>query len=255
MPYGLYIAAEGAQAQAQRVEVIANNIANVDTAGFKRDLAVLQARYAQAIENGTDYPNSGSINNVGGGVYVSEKVTDYSRGSLKGTNLPTDLAIAGEGFFQIDIDGETYLTRAGDFTFTAEGNLVTSAGNPVLDTDGIPVQVDPEALAGHIGNYFDENGFVTVGGDVIPLAMVKPASLSDLAKYGDNAFFPLAAVEPLTLEERQTRPGYLEKSGVNSITEMMTMIEAQRAYEANVNLIKNHDEMLGNLVNRVLRQG
>ncbi|EAQ82408.1 flagellar hook-basal body protein [Blastopirellula marina] len=255
MPYGLYIAAEGAQAQAQRVEVLANNIANVDTTGFKRDLAVLQARYSQAIEDGKDYPNSGSINDVGGGVYVSEKVTDYSRGVLKGTNVPTDLAIAGDGFFQVEIDGETYLTRAGNFTFTADGALVTPAGNAVLDAEGEPVQVDPEALANHVGNYFDENGFCTVGGDVVPLAMVKPKSVSDLAKYGDNAFFPLAPVEPLALEERQTRAGYLEGSGVNSITEMMTMIEAQRAYEANVNLIKNHDEMLGNLISRVLRQG
>ncbi|TWT33330.1 flagellar hook-basal body protein [Blastopirellula retiformator] len=255
MPYGLYIAAEGAQAQAQRVEVLANNIANVDTAGFKRDLAVLQARYSQAIEDGKDYPNSGSINDVGGGVYVSERVTDYARGTLRGTNMPTDLAIEGEGFFQILIDGQKYLTRAGDFTFTAEGNLVTASGNPVLDTQGEPIQVDPEALARHVGDYFDTNGFVTVGGDVVPLSMVKPASLSDLAKYGDTAFYPLAGVQELEIDERQTRPGFLEGSGVNSITEMMTMIEAQRAYEANVNLIKNHDEMLGNLVNRVLRQG
>ncbi len=68
MPYGLYISAEGALAQSQRMEVIANNLANLDTPGFKRELAVFQARYAEAIEQGRDYPGSGSINDVGGGV-------------------------------------------------------------------------------------------------------------------------------------------------------------------------------------------
>ena len=132
MPYGLYVSAEGARAQSQRLETIANNLANVDTAGFKRELAVFQARYAEAIEQGHDYPGSGSVNDVGGGVMLRLTQTDFSPGPMKRTGAPTDLAIRSKGFFLVEKDGQQYLTRAGNFRLTTEGNLVTQQGYACL---------------------------------------------------------------------------------------------------------------------------
>src|SRR5688572_9339313 len=144
MPYGLYISAEGAQAQARRLEVIANNLANVETAGFKRDVAAFQARFAEAIQQGLDYPHSRTQNDVGGGVKMMSVDTDFSSSSLRLTQIPTDFAINGDGFFQVrGRDGGVYLTRAGNFTLDPQGRLVTQSGNmPVLDESRGEIIVD-----------------------------------------------------------------------------------------------------------------
>ena len=99
MSYGLYISAEGAQVQAQRLEVIANNMANVETPGFKRDIPTFQARFAEAIQRGTSYPGSGGIDDGGGGVKMIGVETDFTTTTLRNTDIPTDFAINGDGFF------------------------------------------------------------------------------------------------------------------------------------------------------------
>jgi flagellar basal body rod protein FlgG len=122
MPYGMYISAEGAQAQQQRLEVIANNMANMETVGFKRDVPVFQARFAQAIQQQSDYPHSGSQNDVGGGVKIIDVETDFDSKSLRQTDIPTDFTVNGEGYFQVQApDGNIYLTRAGNFNIDANG--------------------------------------------------------------------------------------------------------------------------------------
>src|SRR5436309_14554618 len=116
MPYGMYISAEGAAAQAQRLEVIANNLANVDTPGFKQDVPTFQARFSEAIQKGQARSGDRSMNDIGGGVKIVSTQTDHSMGELKHTGNDLDLAINGKGFFHVrGDDGETYLTRAGDF--------------------------------------------------------------------------------------------------------------------------------------------
>src|SRR6266404_4869068 len=144
MPYGLYISAEGASAQTKRIEALANNLANVDTTGFKRDLAVFQARYAEEIERGQDSPGSRSVNDLGGGVQVRATKTDFSAGTLKRTGIPTDMAIGGDGFFMVRRPDGDYLTRAGNFMFTSAGRLVTQNNDPVLSDTGSPIEIDPE---------------------------------------------------------------------------------------------------------------
>ncbi|MFZ5829790.1 MAG: flagellar hook-basal body protein, partial [Planctomycetota bacterium] len=151
MPYGLYISAEGAHAQDKRLQVIANNLANVDTVGFKRELAVFQARYAEAIEQGSVLPGFGEIDDIGGGVMVVETKTDFSPAALKQTDVPTDLAIEGDGFFAVLRDGTTYLTRAGNFRLTSAGALVTQQGYPVLSEGGNPVAINPAGGDWEIG--------------------------------------------------------------------------------------------------------
>src|SRR5262245_61973353 len=109
MPYGMYISAEGAAAQAQRLEVIANNMANANTAGFKQDVASFQARFAEAIQQGTAAPHDGSINDIGGGVKLVDVQTDFSPGAFQDTGNDFDIAIQGNGFFKVKgTDGQIY---------------------------------------------------------------------------------------------------------------------------------------------------
>jgi flagellar basal-body rod protein FlgF len=255
MPYGLYISAEGAQVQSKRMEVIANNIANAETVGFKRDLAVMQSRYAEAIQRGTASPGAGTINDghqalmVDGGVQFRETVTDFSPGPLKKTGNQTDAALQGDGFFVVQKGQEKLLTRAGNFRLTAAGALVTQQGYPVLGEGNSPITLSPSGEPWEI----DSSGSVNQGGTRQELQIVKPAALGDLVKSGENLFRPLTEVRPVAAGERAVSGGYLEMSAVQPTTEMTTMIETSRILEANVNVMKTHNEMLQGLIERVLK--
>jgi flagellar basal-body rod protein FlgF/flagellar basal-body rod protein FlgG len=245
------MSAEGAHAQATRLEVIAHNLANVDTTGFKRELAIIQTRYAEEIEQGTVDPGTGEITDIGGGVEVIGTETDFAQGPLKDTGLPTDLAIRGEGFFVVSKDDEQFLTRAGNFHVNARGELVTQYGGQqyaVLDDSFTPVILDREAPW-----EFTETGAVKQAGGTTNLALVRPESYGDLARFGENVFRPLAEPVPLTGSERSVAPGYLEGSGVQPTSEMVAMIETSRLLEANLNMMQTQDEMLDGLINRLMR--
>ena len=250
MPYGMYISAEGAAAQAQRLEVIANNLANVDTAGFKQDVAMFQARFAEAIQQGQAEPGDGSISDLGGGVKLIDVETDHATGQLKRTGNDLDLAINGDGFFHIrGDDGQQYLTRAGNFALDAQGRLVTQNGHrSVLDQTGNEIVLSAEQPWS-----ISPDGFIAQAGALYALGMSQPESLSELTKVGNNLFQPHGAVRPLALAERNVRQGYLEMSGANPVRQMMAMIETTRAFEANTRMIQNQDTMLGALISRVLQ--
>jgi flagellar basal-body rod protein FlgF/flagellar basal-body rod protein FlgG len=255
MPYGLYLSADGVNVQSKRLEILANNLANVDTNGFKRELAVFQARLSEANAQGLDQPGARTINDLSGGVRFLQTMTDFSTGALADTGVPTDMAILGDGFFLVDRAGEKLLTRAGNFSFTATGTLVTEQGYPVLDIGGAPMQVavdaGPVEVAPDGSVYqFDLAG---VREPVGAVAIVQPPALGDLVKQGENLFkssTPVAAIPP---EGRRVRSGFLEKSGVRATSEMMELIETTRALEANVNMIRNQDQVLGTLVGRAMR--
>ena len=249
MPYGLYISADGAHAQSMRLDVIANNLANVDTVAFKRELAICQARYAEAVEQGLKIPGSGSIDDVGGGTTVRETKTDFSPGPLKRTDIPTDVAIKGEGFFLVQNGEETVLTRAGNFGINSRGELTTQQGYAVLSDAGLPLVISRENGPWQI----TESGTVRQRGAVQHLALVRPESPGDLVKVGENLFRPLAEPQSVPVAERCVASGYLEMSSVRPTLEMTAMIHAARALEANINMIKAQDEMLSGLVNRVMR--
>ena len=249
MPYGMYISAAGAHTQSQRLQILSNNLANVDTPGFKRELAVFQARHAEAIQQGDEAPGSGNLDDIGGGVTLAETITDFSPGNLRKTDVPTDIAIDGDGFFLVEKDGQQLLTRAGNFHFSTDGRLQTEQGHSVLSTGGEPVVIDstlPWRLL--------ESGSFSQEGTLTPIALVRPQSHGDLVKAGQNLFSPLAEVFPVASGERRVQGGFLEQSSVEPAIEMMELIETSRAYEANVRMIQNHDHMIGALVNRVLGQ-
>lgn len=250
MPYGLYMSAEGAKAQSQRLEVLANNLANVNTVGFKPDVSAFQARFAEAIQEGQATPGDRSINDTGGGVSFMETRTNFSAGRLQKTGAPGDLAIIGNGFFQVaGPEDEPLLTRAGAFRLDSDGYLVTANGDQqVLDSSGAPVQVD-SSLPWRVA----PDGAIEQAGAVTPLAIVAPERLGDLHKVGANLFRSAGEASPVPLAQREVRQGYLEMSGVSPTKEMMSLIETSRAFEANTRLIQNQDSMLSSLIDRVLR--
>jgi flagellar basal body rod protein FlgG len=246
----MYLSADGAAAQAQRLEVIANNLANVDTVGFKPDVPTFQARFAEAVQQGLAQAESGSINDLGGGVTLIDVQTDHAVSQLKETGGPLDLAITGGGFFHVrGDDGEQYLTRAGNFALDAQGRLIMqNGGRPVLDQAGSEI-----VLATDQPFSISPDGFVSQSGALIALGMSQPQSLGDLVKMGNNMFRPLGTVEPVPLADRRVRQGFLEMSGTNPVRQMMAMIETTRAFEANTRMIQNQDTTLGALISRVLQ--
>ncbi|HWB07702.1 MAG TPA: flagellar hook basal-body protein [Pirellulales bacterium] len=251
MPYGLYISAEGAQAQSLRMEVIANNLANTNTPGFKREQAVFQSRLAEAVQRGLVPPGSGAVDDMGGGVDSLATVTLFSPGPVKPTDTPTDMAVDGDGFFVVRRQGKDFLTRAGNFMFTPAGTLVTQNGDPVIATDGNPVAIDPQRGPWDI----TPDGAVGQAGEKIYLSLVRPKSYGDLVKTEGNLFAPLAPTVPVPETDRRVLNRFLEQSGVESVSEMTEMIETSRAFEANVSMIRSQDSILGELVGRVLKTG
>jgi flagellar basal-body rod protein FlgF len=250
MPYGLYISAEGANAQSIRLDTISNNLANVDTVGFKRELAMFQARPAEAVSRGMVMPGRGTLEDLGGGVEVRGTATDFSEGPMKNTKVPSNVAIQGEGFFEVKKGDQIYLTRAGNFQLTARGELITPQGYSVLNDSGQPVVLNPEEKTFEIS---DLGEVLQRGSAPQKLALVKPENLAGLVKQGENLFRSQAETQPVPDGQRRVASGFLEASAVKPTLEMTAMIEASRVFEANVNMIKTQDQMLGSLINQVLR--
>jgi len=248
MDYGLYVAAAGADTQSQRMEVLSNNLSNVDTPGFKAEFAILQARYSRAVQDGTDHDGHGGINDLSSGVSMIETVTDFSPGAYERTGQRWDMAIRGDGFFRVQDaqNDRQLLTRAGNFQVNARGELLTVQGYDVLDTEGAPIVVDPNHSKVHADGWIAQAG----GGQF--LSVVKPQSMGDLVRTGENTFRPLGPVSEVPQNKRQVESGYLENSAVGPTQAMMELIETSRMYESNVRMIQSHDQMTGSLINRVL---
>jgi flagellar basal body rod protein FlgG len=250
MYYGLYMSAAGAHAQSLKVEVLSNNIANGNTAGFKRELALLEARESEAIERGIASRGSRAIEDVGGGVWMNATSTDFSPGTMQLTHIPTDMAIeAPDAFFWVQRGDQRLLTRAGNFQLSADGMLLTQQGESVLSTDGDPIQINPAAPWRVVpGAAIEQAGART------ELGLVRPQNPAALQKVGENYFRPPAGqADPVPPEDRRVRSGYLELSSVNPVEEMVELIAASRAYEANVRVIQQHDAATAGLISRLLR--
>jgi flagellar basal-body rod protein FlgF len=254
MSYGMYISAEGADLQATRLEVLSNNLANVNTVGFKRDVPNFQARLAEAVAQELTIAGNGELEDIGGGAMLNGVEIDFSPGVLKDTGGQFDLAINGQGFFQVQAGNERLLTRAGNFSIDANNQLVTQQGHPVLNSGGAPITIEPalgDVEFGRDGTISQVLGSARTA--VGQLALMQPASMGDLVKRGQNMFAPLATVTPVADDQRAVMAGYIEQSGVEPTTEMMDLIQASRFFEANVNLIKSQDDMLDSLISRLLR--
>jgi flagellar basal-body rod protein FlgG len=278
---GLYTGASGMNAQQVRLDALSNNLANVDTEGYKRDTAVHKS-FAQLLlrrlnDDGVSLNPFGSadvapvIGTLGTGVETNELFTEYEQGALKETQSDFDLAMDGEGFVSVMTPyGERY-TRAGSFVLGKEGYLETKEGYPVLGQNG-PIRVkannfkvDKEGNV-YINRSFQDDPFRLVSREentwdrlelLDSLKIVDFKKTRYLAKQGSSLWKSTEESGEASILKSGERPkilqGFVEASNVNPVLEMVRMIEVNRAYEANQKTIQSEDAMLGKLINEVVR--
>ena len=250
----LYIAQTGLEAQQTQMDVIANNLANVNTTGFKKSRAVFQDLLyqnlrqpgAQSSQN-TQYP-SGLQLGTGVRPVATERI--MTQGNLTQTGNSLDVAINGQGFFQIlKPDGTIAYTRDGTFQLNNQGQLVTSSGY-VLQP---PVTIPPGAQTVTIGN--DGTVSVTLAGQSAPqqvgsIQLANFLNPTGLQSIGDNLYLQTASSGAPTTGQPtfnglgSLQQGYLETSNVNVVAELVNMISTQRAYEINSKAVQTSDQML-----------
>lgn len=250
----LHVARTGLDAQDVKMRVIANNLANVNTTGFKRDRANFETlAYQQVIAAGSqaDSQNKLAIGlNLGTGVQLTGTERIDTQGTLNTTGNSFDLAIEGAGFFQLQRpDGSIAYTRAGNFKTNAEGTLVSADGLPLIPQIQLPEGVTSVTIGndGTVSATVPGQNAPTQIGQIETARFVNPAGLQ---ATGGNLLTETAAsgapqVGAAGLEGRGAiRQGALEQSNVNTVEELVDMIETQRAYEIASKMIKATDEML-----------
>jgi len=255
MLYGFYQSAAGIQSSSYRQDVIANNLANSETAGFKRDIALFDQRLTEAQKRGggPGALTNPLLENLGGGLLAHPTHVDTSQGDLEPTANPLDVAIEGRGFFQVqNAKGEKFLTRDGQFSTDRAGNLIlaNTDGDRVLDAQGHPIQLP--LGAGPV--QFARDG--TISTNSKPRARVGLFDVEDLSalkKQGET----LLSFDNQTLKPAAGvfRPEYIERSNVDPTTELAELMDTQRQLEANANMIRYQDQTLGRLVNEVGKIG
>jgi len=246
-------AATGMSAQQMMVDVIANNLANINTTGFKRSQINFQdLLYVSMQEPGTEISsglNSPSGLEVGSGVRPVSTIKVHTPGELQNTSRPLDIAIQGEGFLQVSMpDGSIRYTRDGSMQVNANGQLVTTTGYLIEPAISIPTDASSVSIEKDGGvNITDSSGSQSVAGNIQLARFPNP---SGLASKGDNLLADTeASGSPLTGIPGQNgfgmiQSGFLEKSNVQMVTELVELITAQRAYETNSRAIKAGDDML-----------
>lgn len=252
----LYVARTGLQAQDTRMQVISNNLANVSTTGFKRDranfatLAYQDARVAgQQSSNATAYATG---LNLGTGVALQATSTDLTQGTLQLTGNALDMAISGDGYFQVTLpSGQTGYTRAGNFSTSPEGLLVTAQGYPVQPQITIPQGAGAITVAqdGTVSALLPGASAPSTLGQITTATFANPAALRAAA---DNFYMETAGSGTPQITAGGTgghgtiRQSYLEASNVSTVSELVDMIECQRSYEINSKMISSVDDMLKN---------
>lgn len=252
----LSVARTGLDAQNMRMQVIANNLANVNTVGFKRDRASFETLAYQSVVTpgaSSSGENKYAIGlNLGTGVQMTGTARIETQGTMITTGNTLDMAIEGAGYFQIAMpDGRTGYTRAGDFTLSAEGTIVTP--------DGMPLEPQIQIPNGATGVTIGADGTVSaqVAGqsDATELGKIEVARFINpggLQSIGNNLLVETSASgapqvgAPGAEGRGGLRSGSLEGSNVNVVEEMVDMIETQRAYEVNSKMIQSTEEMMRN---------
>ncbi len=230
---GLIEATETMMAQTRRLDQVANNLANVDTTGYRRE----DITFWEMLYKANNHPER-----VGKAIH---DVTNLKEGALQQTNNPLDLAIHGNGYFKVETPNGERLTRAGQFLVNNQQQLVTQQGYPVL-ADGGAITVDGTDIA--IG----KDGSVSVDGRLVgTLDIVTAANLRDIQKAGGNLLQIANGGEEEPATEVTVNQGYLEKSNVSTMQEMTAMIDLQRAYQSQQKIINTIDDMDAKAISRV----
>lgn len=256
---GIYTAASGMLADQRRLDVVANNLANASTTGFKRETTISRSFSDFLIERThDDDPTTKAlpqqVGRLGIGTYVVNTATRLTTGSMQPTGNPLDVAIVGDGFFAVNTPQGVRYTRQGSFRQNGDGTLATPEGYEVL-VDGSPVQAAEGSLS------------ITADGDVMAgdqnlgrLTVVTSLELGAIRKEGNGLWAPAGAGDSTTLVtpaetsgQHTIRAGYLESSNVESVTEMVEMMTVMRSFEASQKALQAQDETLQKAVTEVGR--
>lgn len=249
-----YSATFGALTQQYRMDIIANNLANVNTTGFKADKLAFRdtfTRYAHDLLN----PNKSVQEQVPwprGFVLaqsrIAERVIDFSQGNMKSTGNPLDFAIAGDGFFRIQTPEGEMLTRQGAFHRSSDGYIVDAHGNQLLGEGG-PLQLPEEGTV-----VVDGSGGLSVNGEQIDsISLVTVEDLAVLEKIGHSMLRirPDANAQVIAAEDASIEQGFVEAANIEVVTEMVNMIETMRAFEAYQKMITSTFEQDKKAINEV----
>jgi flagellar basal-body rod protein FlgG len=253
----LYTAATGMQAQQINIDTIANNIANVNTTGFKQGRAEFQDLLYQSVRPAGTASSSSTAYPVGLqlGLGTRPVATDrlFRQGDFRQTGNPLDLVIEGKGFFQVRMpSGELAYTRDGSLHMNAEGALVTAAGNPLEPQITIPADAQ-EIVIGSDGTVSVTQSGQSAAQQVGTIQIANFQNPSGLNSIGGNLMLPSAASGTATAANPgenglgHINQGFLEQSNVSVVEEMVNMIVAQRAYEVNSKAIRVADDMLAQI--------
>jgi flagellar basal body rod protein FlgG len=228
MPGGVYVAYTGAAAELAQLEVIANNIANADTAGFRRDRTVFDTVLAAAM------PYAG----------VSEGSIDLTPGTPRLTGEPLHAALEEQGFFVVEGEGgEPLYTRRGDFRVDSQGRLVLPNGQAVLGEGG-PIAIP----AGQAASLRGDGAIETADGLVGRLQVVRFADPGRLEKVGNSLIRALPGAAPEAVDQPRVAVGFVEAANVSLAAEVAALIQTARAFEAAMRGLSTHDELTQSLL-------
>lgn len=257
MMRSLWTAATGMVAQQLNIDVISNNLANVNTSGFKKSRAEFEDLMYQTMKiagSATDGDNTIPVGiQVGMGVRPTAVHKFFSQGDFQNTGNALDVAIEGDGFFQVEVGDQLMYTRAGAFKLNEDGTIVTANGYILQPEFAVPAETKSLSISetGRI-SALDNNGDEIAGADLPLYTFINPAGLD---ARGRNLYVPTEASGdaeegvPGTDNVGTLAQGFLEMSNVEVVDEMVTMIVGQRAYEMNSKAIQTSDSMLQTAVN------
>lgn len=255
MNYGLYVSASGMMTNLYRQDVFSNNLANVETDGFKPRVPVIKQRDAEVVEDKLSSTLSKRmLDQLGGGALVGPSRVNFAPGPLKHTGHPLDVALTGRHhFFAVRYAGSdgqptVGLTRDGRLSTNADGTLVTPAGDPVLDANDQPIIVNTSAPVS-----INAQGQVMQNGSAVAsLQVARVGDTSSLEKVGDNILAMPRNKDVRTIETKPNiRPGYLEASGVDPIHALMQLMAATKSISGNASMVKYQDQMMGGAINQL----
>ena len=235
---GIYSSGAGMQPRMMRLEVISNNLANIDTTGFKRDNLFIDILKNKGTEMAKGKGELAGLE--------AKEFTDFSEGSLRETNNQLDLSIVGNGFFVMETPNGLRYTRNGNFMLNVDGTLTTNQGYPVLGENGKIVIPDIQKLRDGDIN-INETGEITVNNSIVGRVRIATFDNLNLLKKDHSTSFqtdePERSIEPdgTTTSIRQ---GFLEESNVNGIAEMVEMVELGRSFETDQKAVQAQDETL-----------
>jgi flagellar basal-body rod protein FlgF len=231
----------------RELDIVANNLANVDTTGFK----------VESLVNATD------TNNIGRTIGVTQPIAfavangvarDFTQGALRQTGAPLDMAISGQGFFQVQTASGVQYTRDGRFTTNQQNQIVTQQGDPVLDASGSPITINPQGNTPMIGpdGTISQSVPNQLGTQVIGrIGVVQFSDLSALSKQGDGLYSLTTNQTPQPATHAQVEQGMLETSNVQPIVAITDLIRIQRTYEMVSQMLSSQSDLSSTAVQQL----